>query len=162
LGVQNIVLTNAAGSVDPSIKPGTTVLLTDHINFTGRNCLIGMGDDLGERFVDMQHAYDPEWREKLLPRDGVVEGVYAGVLGPNYETAAETAMFGRLGAHIVGMSTVQEAIAARQIGLRVLGISFVTNMAGGLGGALAHEDVLKLSSQYREKLHSLLSAAIAV
>ena len=161
LGVQRVVLTNASGSVDPAIMPGTVVLLSDHINLTGRNCLAGMGDDFGDLFVDMQEAYDAPWRAYLQTKCKATEGVYAGVLGPNYETAAETQMLGRMGAHIVGMSTVQETIAARQIGLRVLGISFVTNMAGGLGGALSHDDVLALSAKHRNTLHQIVADAVS-
>src|SRR5690606_25772801 len=116
LGVQRVLLTNASGSVDPKILPGTVVALKDQINLTGTSCLAGMAaKELGQVFIDMSECYDAAWREALLGLDGVVSGTYAGVLGPAYETPAETAMLHRLGANVVGMSTVQETLAARQL-----------------------------------------------
>ena len=157
LGVQRVLLTNAAGSVDPSIKPGTVVLIKDHINFTGQNCLVGAeARALGQVFIDMGNAYDKMWRQKILKREQIIEGVYAGVLGPSYESPSETEMLSRLGANVVGMSTVIETIAARQLNLKVAALSFVTNMAGGLGGVLDHEDVVELASENRSRLHQLI------
>ena len=161
LGVQNVLLTNAAGSLQPDIKPGELVCLSDQINFTGRSCLINEAKELGPTFVDMTAAYDPEWRQALVDALGLRTGVYVGVLGPSYESPAETKMFGLWGGHVVGMSTVQEVLAARQLKMRVAGLSFVTNMAGGLGADVAHEDVVNLVAAHREQLHDHLTKAIA-
>ena len=158
LGVQRVLLTNAAGSVDPNIKPGSVVLIKDHINLTGTNCLVGPdARALGQVFVDMSNAYDKIWRQEILKKEPLSEGVYVGVLGPSYESPSETAMLQRMGANIVGMSTVLETIAARQLNLKIAGLSFVTNMAGGLGGVLDHEDVVELASENRDRLHKLIS-----
>jgi len=157
LGIQRVLLTNAAGSVDPAIKPGTIVLVKDHINLTGQNCLVGVeARALGQVFVDMGNAYDKIWRQKILKREPIIEGVYAGVLGPSYESPSETEMLSRMGANIVGMSTVLETIAARQLNLKVAALSFVTNMAGGLGGLLDHEDVVELATENRSRLHQMI------
>jgi purine-nucleoside phosphorylase len=158
LGVQRVLLTNAAGSVDPDVRPGTVVLIKDHINLTGQNCLVGPdARALGQVFIDMGNAYDKIWRQAILKKETLVEGVYAGVLGPSYETPSETAMLKKLGATVVGMSTVHETIAARQLNLKVAGLSFVTNMAGGLGGVLDHEDVVELATENRARLHQLIT-----
>lgn len=168
LGVQRVLLTNAAGSVDPKVQPGEVVFISDQINLTGRNCLEGTeAAELGSTFVDVSAIYDAEWRDQLrqaaknIPIK-VSEGVYAGVLGPVYETPAETRMLKIMGANVVGMSTVQEAIAARHLKLKVAGLSLVTNMAGGLGGKLDHKDVLELAAANRQGLHQLLSLVIGV
>ena len=166
LGVQNILLTNASGSVEPNVRPGTVVVAKDQINLTGQNCLIG--DDareLGSIFVDMGQVYHPRWRDAVLAMADTInikltEGVYAGLLGPTYETPAETAMLRRLGATVVGMSTVQEVIAARHLNLRCLVLSFVTNMTGGLGDELTHQHVINLVAQHKDALHNLLARAI--
>lgn len=163
LGVQRILLTNAAGSVDTSIRPGDVVLLKDHINLTGQNCLVGHeARALGQVFIDMSNAYDKIWRQEILKKEPLIEGIYAGVLGPSYETPAETSMISGLGANVVGMSTVLEAIAARQLNLKVAALSFVTNMAGGLGGTLDHEDVVELALENRDRLHRLISNVLGV
>lgn len=163
LGVQRVLLTNAAGSVDPAIKPGQVVVLKDQINLTGTSCLMGAeARELGPIFVDMGACFDPAWRDAVLALGGVTEGVYAGMLGPAYETPSETAMLRGLGAHVVGMSTVQEVLAARQLKMRVLGLSFVTNMAGGLGSDLSHGEVLELAAKHRPALHDLLARAAGV
>jgi purine-nucleoside phosphorylase len=168
LGVQRVLLTNAAGSVDPKIEPGTVMLVNDQINMTGRNCLEGTeAAELGQTFVDMSEVYDPDWRAAIKKAaKGIdvrmVEGVYVGLLGPTYETPAETRMLKVLGANVVGMSTIQEAIAARHLKLKVACLSFVTNMAGGLGGKLDHKDVLDLAAKHRQGLHQLLSIASGV
>lgn len=160
-GVRKFLLTNAAGSVDAKIRPGQVVLVKDHLNLTGRNCLSGVeAKTFGPQFLDMTVAYDAAFRQALAKLPGLVEGVYAGLLGPTYETPAETAMLGRLGAHVVGMSTVQETIAIRHLGLRVAALSFVTNMAGGLGENLSHKEVIELAEKHREPLHELLLRAV--
>ena len=163
LGVRHVLLTNASGSVDANITPGSVVVITDHINFTGRSCLIG-GDarELGEIFIDMGACYDSAWRHAIKNLGSVIEGVYAGVLGPSYETPAETKMLGQWGAHVVGMSTIQEVIAARHLGVKVACLSFVTNMAGGLGHHLDHQDVIRVAQSRSEALRDLVAKSIGV
>lgn len=149
LGAWAVVLTNAAGGLDPGFGPGTLMVMHDHINLTGRNPLIGPNaDQLGERFTDLTDAWSPRLRQRLLAAgvaEGVplAEGVYVGLMGPNYETPAEVRMLAGLGGHAVGMSTVLECIAARWVGLEVCGVSLVTNAGAGYSGApLTHEEVL--------------------
>ncbi len=150
LGAPVLVLTNAAGGLNPAFQRGDLMLLTDHINFTGTNPLVGPNDDrIGPRFPDMSAVYDPALRA-LAEAAGRAEqvalraGVYAGVVGPSYETPAEIRMLRALGTDAVGMSTVLEAIAARHAGMRVLGIAVITNAASGArdDAALSHEEVL--------------------
>ncbi|MGO9178071.1 MAG: purine-nucleoside phosphorylase [Candidatus Limnocylindrales bacterium] len=149
LGAPAVLLTNAAGGVNPAYGPGTLMLIGDHLNLTGVNPLVGPNDDaLGPRFPDMVDAWDPALRS-LLRRAAaetgiaVEEGVYAQLVGPNFETPAEVRMLRTLGASAVGMSTVVEAVAARWAGLRVAGISLVTNAGAGVTGEpLTHEEVL--------------------
>lgn len=150
LGAGIVVLTNAAGGLDPSFGAGTLMVMRDHINLTGMNPLIGRNaDELGERFTDLTEAWSPRLREALhaaaAAEDvGLAEGVYVGLTGPNYETPAEVRMLAALGGHAVGMSTVLECIAARWVGLEVCGISLVTNAgAGYTGEPLTHEEVLE-------------------
>lgn len=163
MGMTHVLLTNAAGSVDPSILPGAVVSIKDHINFTGQNCLTGPdARELGEVFVDMGTSYDLAWREAIQRINPMPEGVYAGVLGPSYESPAETAMLGNWGAHVVGMSTVQEVLAARQLGVKVACFSFVTNMAGGLGHKLDHHDVIRIAQSRSEALRDLVTQSIGV
>lgn len=163
LGVQRVMLTNAAGSVDVNLRPGQVVLLKDQINLTGTSCLMGAEAlELGPIFIDMGECFDAAWRQAVFALGGMVEGVYAGALGPAYETPSETAMIRGLGASVVGMSTVQEVLAARQLKMRVLGLSFVTNMAGGLGSGLSHAEVLDLVGKHKSTLHDLLGRALGV
>lgn len=150
LGARMVVLTNAAGGLDPSFGPGTLMVMRDHINLTGRSPLIGPNADaLGERFPDLTDAWSPRLRERLHAAgaaEGVAmaEGVYVGLTGPNYETPSEVRMLAGLGGHAVGMSTVLECIAARWVGLEVCGVSLVTNAGAGYTGApLTHEEVLE-------------------
>jgi purine-nucleoside phosphorylase len=149
LGATAVLLTNAAGGLDPSFGPGTLMLIRDHINLTGRNPLIGPNADaIGPRFPDMTEAWSPRLRWKLLEAASteqldVTEGVYIGLAGPTYETPAEVRMLAGLGGDAVGMSTVLECIAARWAGLEVCGISLVTNAGAGYSGEpLSHEEVL--------------------
>jgi len=149
LGASAVLLTNAAGGLDPSFGPGTLMLIRDHINLTGRNPLIGPNADaIGLRFPDMTEAWSPRLRWKLLEAASteqvdVAEGVYIGLTGPTYETPAEVRMLAGLGGDAVGMSTVLECIAARWAGLEVCGISLVTNAVAGYSGEpLSHEEVL--------------------
>jgi purine-nucleoside phosphorylase len=150
LGARIVVLTNAAGGLDPSFGPGTLMVMNDHINLTGRTPLLGRNaDSLGPRFPDMTDAWSPRLRAKLhqaAAAEGVelAEGIYIGLLGPSYETPAEVRMLAGLGGHAVGMSTVLECIAARWVGLEVCGVSLVTNAgAGYTGQPLTHEEVLE-------------------
>jgi purine-nucleoside phosphorylase len=150
LGASIVVLTNAAGGLDPSFGPGTLMVMRDHINLTGLNPLIGgNADGLGERFTDLTEAWSPRLRVALHAAgaaEGVVlaEGVYVGLTGPNYETPAEVRMLAALGGHAVGMSTVLECIAARWVGLEVCGVSLVTNAGAGYTGVpLTHKEVLE-------------------
>jgi purine-nucleoside phosphorylase len=164
LGVKLLLVTNAAGAVNPSFRPGDLVRITDHLNLSGLNPLVGENDDrLGPRFPDLSDAYDP----RLL---GLLEasaqalgiplhaGVYACMLGPSYETPAEVRMLRALGADVVGMSTVPEVIAARHMGVPVAGISVVTNLAAGLSRkALSHEEVAETAERVKERLTALVT-----
>ena len=149
LGAHIVILTNAAGGLDPLFGPGTLMVMRDHINLTGRSPLIGPNaDGMGPRFPDMTDAWSPRLRERLHAA-GVVEGVplaegiYVGLTGPTYETPSEVRMLAALGGHAVGMSTVLECIAARWVGLEVCGVSLVTNAGAGYSGEpLTHEEVL--------------------
>jgi len=150
LGARIVLLTNAAGGLDPSFGPGTLMIMRDHINLTGRSPLIGPNaDELGPRFPDLTDAWSPRLRERLHAAgaaEGIAieEGIYVGLTGPTYETPAEVRMLAGLGGHAVGMSTVLECIAARWVGLEVCGVSLVTNAgAGYTGEPLTHEEVLE-------------------
>lgn len=171
LGIEKLVLTNAAGAVNKDFKPGDMMLITDHINMTASNPLIGANEDaLGTRFPDMTKAYDPEMREvakSIAQAQGLTlrEGVYMWLTGPSFETPAEIRMARILGADAVGMSTVPEVIVARHGGMRVLALSCMTNMAAGvLDQPLSHQEVLdtmrSVQVPYRafiERLIELLS-----
>ncbi len=165
LGCGTLVVTNAAGGVVPRLSVGDLVLISDHMNLMGTNPLTGWpGPDGGFPFIPMRDAYDPALREIMLDvaaRQGVkiTEGVYAGLLGPSYETPAEVAMLAGLGADIVGMSTVPEVIAARALGLRVLGMSLVTNAAAGVG--LSHAEVLQAGDRAAAQLERLVTEFIS-
>ncbi|MED4959396.1 purine-nucleoside phosphorylase [Paenibacillus macerans] len=167
LGVSTLLVTNAAGGVNTSYSPGDLMLISDHINLTGKNPLIGPNDgELGPRFPDMSQAYSRRLREtarQVAAEKGVPlqEGVYAGLLGPSYETPAEIRMLRTLGADAVGMSTVSEVIVARHAGLEVLGISCISNMAAGiLDQPLSHAEVMETTDRVREKFLSLVLAII--
>jgi purine-nucleoside phosphorylase len=154
LGAKVVVLTNAAGGLDPSFGPGTLMVIGDHLNLTGLNPLIGANADaIGERFTDLTDAWSRRLRGRLHDAgraEGVelAEGIYVGLTGPNYETPAEVRLFASMGGHAVGMSTVLECIAARWAGLEVCGISLVTNAgAGYTGEPLTHEEVLAAGAE---------------
>ena len=154
-GCTTIVLTNACGGLRPGMQPGDPVLISDHLNLTGRTPL------LGARFVDMSDVYTPRLRDKVREIDpSIAEGVYAMFPGPQYETPAEVRMAGVLGADLVGMSTVLEAIAARAAGCDVLGLSLVTNLAAGLGDKLDHEEVLAAGKAAASRMGELLKQLI--
>lgn len=163
LGADVVVLTNAAGGVNPRFGPGTLMAITDHINLTGRSPLVGPNADaLGPRFADLTDAWSPRLRQRLhaaAEAEGVAleDGVYAGLLGPNFETPAEVRMLHALGADAVGMSTVLEAIAARWAGLEVCGVSLVTNFGAGYSGVpLSHEEVLAAGEEAGPRLARVL------
>jgi purine-nucleoside phosphorylase len=164
LGARVLVLTNASGGIDPGFDAGTLMLVTDHINLTGRSPLIGPNDDtLGPRFPDLTEVYDPELRGRVRAAAyaedvALAEGVYVGLTGPAYETPAEVRMLSVLGAHAVGMSTVMEAIAARYMGIRVVAVSLVTNKGAGLSPTpLTHDEVLLAASQAGPRLARVLA-----
>jgi purine-nucleoside phosphorylase len=167
LGVDVLIVTNAAGGIRAGLEPGALLLLQDQINLTFRNPLIGpvVGGEM--RFPDMSDPYDAELRAQARDvarneRVGLAEGVYAGVLGPSYETPAEIRMLARVGADAVGMSTVSEVVTARARGLRCLGLSTITNRASGLGPSrLSHEEVIRVSGDAGERLGRLLTGVVA-
>jgi purine-nucleoside phosphorylase len=167
LGVSAVLLTNAAGGLEPAWSTGDLMVLSDHINLMGTNPLVGPNDDaLGTRFPDMSQAYDPELRAALkdvAKSAGITlrEGVYVGLLGPSYETPAEIRMLRTLGAQAVGMSTVHEVIALRHMGIRVGALSCITNLGAGLGAAkLDHAEVEETSRAKRGELLTLLAGWI--
>jgi purine-nucleoside phosphorylase len=156
LGVEMLIVTNAAGGVNESFSPGDLMIITDHINFMGSNPLIGPNDShLGVRFPDMSEAYSKNLRAKAKEiayrlNIGIKEGVYFGFTGPVYETPAEIRMVRILGGDAVGMSTVPEVIVARHGGLKVLGISCITNMAAGIiDQPLAHKEVIETTERVK-------------
>ncbi|HEX5828650.1 MAG TPA: purine-nucleoside phosphorylase [Candidatus Limnocylindrales bacterium] len=168
LGAELVVLTNAAGGVNPAYGPGTLMVIGDHLNLTGRTPLLGQNaDELGPRFPDMTDVWAPRLRARLHEAarvEGVEleEGIYAGLLGPAYETPAEVRMLHTLGADAVGMSTVLEAIAARWAGLEVCGVSLVTNAGAGYSGQpLSHEEVLEAGAAAGPNLARVLRRFVA-
>lgn len=168
LGARLVVLTNAAGGVNPDFGPGTLMVISDHLNLTGRTPLLGQNaDELGPRFADMTDVWAPRLRAGLHAAgaaEGVdlAEGIYAGLLGPTYETPAEVRMLRALGADAVGMSTVLEAIAARWTGLEVCGVSLVTNAGAGYSGRpLTHEEVLRAGAEAGPQLARVLRRFVA-
>jgi len=163
IGVKTLILTNAAGGINRAYSPGDLVLIKDHINLMGVNPLRGPNQGSGQRFPDMTAAYSPRLRsaaQKASDRP-LEEGVYAGLAGPSYETPAEIRMLERLGADLVGMSTVPEAIAASYLGLEVLGISCVTNMAAGiLDRPLDHAEVVQQGKETAPRFAGLLEGTV--
>jgi purine-nucleoside phosphorylase len=149
-GIETLILTNAAGSLKVSMKPGSLMMLTDHINYSGMNPLIGQHGD--ENFVPMTNAYDPGLRKQLLAaakkeKVPLKQGVYCWYSGPSFETPAEIRMFQIIGGTAVGMSTVPECIMARRLGMKVLAISTITNLAAGIKGASPSHEETKLEGQ---------------
>jgi len=167
MGIKATILTNAAGGINHDYGQGALVVMTDHINLQGQNPLVGPNDDrFGPRFPDMTHAYCDEYREITLHAahqlgKPVYEGVYAALLGPNYETPAEILYLRTIGADLVGMSTVPEVIVARHMGIKVLAISCVTNMAAGiLDQPINHHEVLETTARVRGDFVALLRAIL--
>lgn len=168
LGARVVILTNAAGGLDPSFGPGTLMLMSDHINLTGKTPLLGQNaDELGPRFPDMTDAWSPRLRTRLRAAavaEGVelAEGIYVGLLGPSYETPAEVRMLAGLGGDAVGMSTVLECVAARWVGLEVCGVSLVTNAGAGYSGEpLTHEEVLAAGAEAGPRLTRVIRRFVA-
>jgi purine-nucleoside phosphorylase len=168
LGARIVVLTNAAGGLDPGFGAGTLMVISDHINLTGQNPLIGPNAPvLGSRFPDMTDAWSARLRTRLRAAgqaEGVdlAEGIYLGLTGPNYETPAEVRLFATFGAHAVGMSTVIECVAARWAGLEVCGVSLVTNPgAGYTGQPLTHEEVLAAGAEAGPRLARVIRRFVA-
>ncbi len=167
LGIEKVVLTNAAGAVNKGFQPGDMMLVTDHINLTANNPLIGRNDDdLGTRFPDMSRAYDPEMQavaRSIAAEQNLTlrEGVYMWLTGPTFETPAEIRMARALGADAVGMSTVPEVIVARHGGMRVLALSCMTNMAAGvLDQPLSHQEVLETMNRVQMPYRSFIARLI--
>jgi purine-nucleoside phosphorylase len=162
-GCEAVVLTNAAGSLRPEVGVGTAVAISDHLNLMGVDPMVGAAPPGGlpSRFVDLTDLYDAAWRASLCAaRPEVATGVYAGLLGGSFETPAEIRMLRVLGADLVGMSTVLEAIAAHHLGARVLGLSLVTNLAAGLQAHVDHLEVLEAARAATEELRGVLAAAL--
>ena len=167
MGIKAVILTNAAGGINLNFSQGALVLIRDHINLQGTNPLVGPNDDrFGVRFPDMTQAYSRACRQLAREEAGKLniplhEGVYAGLLGPSYETPAEIEYLRRIGADLVGMSTVAEVIAARHMGLEVLAISCVTNMAAGiLDQPLSHTEVMETGERVKGIFEALLRAVL--
>lgn len=167
MGIRAVILTNAAGGINREYQQGALVLIRDHINLQGQNPLLGPNDDrLGVRFPDMTQAYAKDYRAMAREEASKLgmtlhEGIYAALPGPSYETPAEIEFLRRIGTDLVGMSTVSEVIAARHMGIKVLAISCVTNMAAGiLDQPLSHEEVLETGERVRTIFESLLKAVL--
>jgi len=167
MGVRAMVLTNAAGGIRPEYSRGALVVLRDHINLQGVNPLIGLNDErFGLRHPDMTDAYNAQFRQFVREESerlggGIFEGVYAAVTGPNFETPAEIRFLRTIGADLVGMSTVAEVIAARHMGMEVLAVSCVTNMAAGMTGEkITEEEVLEMGERLASKFLALLRAVL--
>jgi purine-nucleoside phosphorylase len=168
IGARSMVFTNAAGGINLALQRGGLVLISDHINLQGGNPLVGPNDDaLGPRFPDMSDAYSRQYRERARQVAAelgiaITEGVYAAMLGPSYETPAEIRYLRVIGADLVGMSTVPEAIVANHMGMKVLGISCVTNMAAGVlpETRINHEEVLETGAMVRDTLVRFLKALL--
>ena len=167
LGIKTLIITNAAGGVNPSFNPSDLMIITDHINFMGQNPLIGQNDDsMGTRFPDMSEVYTPEYID-LIKKVGqnigidLQEGVYMALTGPSYETPAEVRMAKIIGADAVGMSTVPEAMVAAWAGLKVIGISCICNSAAGVSTVgLSHDDVIKAANKAKDKFKKLIVEVI--
>lgn len=168
LGCHTVLLSNAAGGMAPGMVAGDLMLITDHLNLTGKNPLVGPNDDrIGPRFLDMTQAYDQGVQRAAKAAAsavgvGLLEGVYAGLMGPTYETPAEIRMLQALGASAVGMSTVLETIALRHRGVKVGAISCITNLAAGISNApLSHAEVQETADRVRERFTQLVHAWVA-
>lgn len=168
LKAHSVIVTNASGGVNESFVPGDLMLITDHINFTGQNPLIGPNEDeIGPRFPDMSEAYTLTYREVAKEAASQLdltlkEGVYMGYSGPTYETPAEIRMSRTMGADAVGMSTVPEVIVAAHSGLKVLGISCITNLAAGMQANLNHEEVVETTQRVKQSFKALIKEVLVL
>lgn len=168
LKAHSVIVTNACGGVNESFVPGDLMLITDHINFTGQNPLIGPNEDeIGPRFPDMSEAYTLTYREVAKEAASQLdltlkEGVYMGYSGPTYETPAEIRMSRTMGADAVGMSTVPEVIVAAHSGLKVLGISCITNLAAGMQANLNHEEVVETTQRVKQLFKALIKEVLVL
>lgn len=168
LKAYSVIVTNASGGVNESFVPGDLMLITDHINFTGQNPLIGPNEDeIGPRFPDMSEAYTLTYREVAKEAASQLdltlkEGVYMGYSGPTYETPAEIRMSRTMGADAVGMSTVPEVIVAAHSGLKVLGISCITNLAAGMQANLNHEEVVETTQRVKQSFKALIKEVLVL
>jgi purine-nucleoside phosphorylase len=166
VGIRTLIVTNAAGGIRPTFRPGALMLIADHVNFMFRNPLIGPVRDGEERFPDMSAPYDPELRalaREVARQEGIPldEGVYLALLGPSFETPAEIRMLQRLGADAVGMSTVPEVITARARGIKCLGFSTITNLAAGISPVpLSHQEVLEVGRQVGHSLGTIVKGVL--
>ncbi len=168
IGIKRLILTNAAGGIRTTFNPGDLVFITDVMNFSFRNPLIGPNDESqGPRFPDMSQSLSKEWMEKANEiieenfKNPLEKGVYISVLGPSYETPAEIHMFRKLGADMIGMSTIHEVIVANHIGLEVMGISCITNMAAGvLNQPLSQEEVIEAGNRVSERFSAIVRAIV--
>lgn len=165
MGIRAVILTSAAGGINLEYRPGAIVIVSDHINWQGQNPLVGLNEDrFGSRFPDMTNAYSQAYREIAMQeaqRLGITahQGVYAGMLGPSYETPAEIRFLRTIGADVVGMSVIPEVIVAQHMGLKVLAISCLTNMAAGiLDKPISHDEVLETAVQAKNDFSTLLGA----
>jgi purine-nucleoside phosphorylase len=167
LGVRRLIVTNAAGGINPEFRPGTLMFIHDHINFAFANPLVGPNDGGGPRFPDMSAPYDIAWLEQaeaVAKAEGIEtrRGVYLWTMGPSYETKAEVEAFRRLGADAAGMSTVPEVIEAVYLGMSVLGLSTITNLAAGLSTQpLTHDEVMQVGRESSEIISRLFTAIVA-
>lgn len=162
-GCQTVILTNAAGGLDPNLAPGTPVMLRDQLNLTATTPMVGIQPPAGfpGRFCDLTEIYSGRLRAAAQAHDPTLtEGVYAGLLGGAYETPAEVQMIAGFGATLVGMSTVLEAIAAKHLGAEIAGISLVTNLAAGMAGDLSHDEVLEVAASSTDRILALIDALI--
>ena len=168
LKAHSVIVTNACGGVNESFAPGDLMVITDHINFTGQNPLVGPNDDeIGPRFPDMSDAYTASYREIAQKAAenlalNLKEGVYMGYSGPTYETPAEIRMSRTMGADAVGMSTVPEVIVAAHSGLKVLGISCITNLAAGMQANLNHEEVVETTQRVKQSFKALIKEVLVL
>jgi purine-nucleoside phosphorylase len=167
LGCEKLIVTNAAGGINRSFKPGDIMIITDHINMLAFNPLIGAnpvvgGEALGPRFPDMSRVYHPDFAAKARSLDvGLVEGTYLATTGPSYETPAEIRAFAAMGADAVGMSTVPEAIFGRYMGMDIGGLSLITNFAAGLGHeSLDHAEVVEIGRQAADRMKALVAGLV--
>lgn len=157
--IKKIIITNAAGGIKSDFETGDIMLISDHINFQGENVLIDFPDD-GNKFLDMSSPYSQEYYPLLKEKYDIKKGVYLGVKGPSYETPSEIKAFEKLGADAVGMSTVQEVILANYYGMKVTGLSLITNKASGLKQSLSHKEVLEAGKMVKDKFYNIIKEMI--